>query len=294
MWIQVRNYYICINYLKIQYNGCNLIVPLCAPVQFTQGNRYKHSKSISPYILGALIGDGCLTDTVVSHNGVQLTTMDEEIVEQFVRAGYDMKNCQTKPGNKAKSYVLYDIKLVQSLRGMGLAGHDASSKFIPEQYKHATIEERKELMQGLMDTDGYVDDRGHLSYSTISPQLAEDVAFLVRSLGGKATVRKNKAGYKDKSGNRIEYQDIYNIYIMTRFDPELMRLTRKKCRCRYEFNSGNSELGKRIVKIKLIGRKEGRCITVDEPGGLYVADDFTVTHNSYLGSVWLFMSSPCK
>lgn len=272
------------------YNGCNLIVPLCAPVQFTQGNRYKHSKSISPYILGALIGDGCLTDTVVSHNAVQFTTMDEEIVEQFVRASYDMTHCRQKKDNKAQSYTIYNRTLVNALDELGLAGHDASSKFIPEQYKHATIEERKELMQGLMDTDGYVDGRGHLSYSTISPQLAEDVAFLVRSLGGKATVRKNKAGYKDKSGSCVECQDVYDVYIMTRFDPELVRLTRKKCRCRYEFNGGNSLLGKRIVDIKPIGKKEGRCITVNEPGGLYVADDFTVTHNSYLGSVWLISS----
>lgn len=272
------------------YNGCNLIVPLCAPVQFTQGNRYKHSKSISPYILGALIGDGCMTDIAINHNAVQFTTMDEEIVEQFVHAGHEMKNSQQKPDNKAKSYIINDTELVRALKEMGLAGHAASGKFIPAPYKYATIEERKELMQGLMDTDGYVDDRGHLSYSTISPQLAEDVAFIIRSLGGKATVRKNKAGYRGNSGKHIVCQDIYDVYIMTRFDPELVRLSRKKRRCRYEFNGSASLLGKRIVDIEPIGKREGRCITVNEPCGLYVADDFTVTHNSYLGSVWLVSS----
>lgn len=272
------------------YKGCNLIVPLCAPVQFTQGNRYKHSKSISPYILGTLIGDGRMTENVISRNTVQFTTMDKEIVEQFIHAGYDMKSCWQKPDNKARSYVIYDAILVKDLKEMGLAGHNASSKFIPEQYKYATIEERKELMQGLMDTDGYVDSRGHLSYSTISPKLAEDVAFIVRSLGGKATIKKNKAGYKDIAGNHVKCQDIYDIYITTRIDPELVRLPRKKQRCRYEFNGGNSILGKRIIDIKPIGKKTGRCITVNEPEGLYVADNFTVTHNSYLGSVWLISS----
>ena len=272
------------------YKGNNLIIPLCAPVQFTQGSRYKHSKPISPYILGALIGDGCMTDTVINNNAVQFTTMDEEIAEQFIRTGYDMTHYQQKKANKAKGYTIYNKALINALKELGLAGHSAFGKFIPEQYKYATIEERKELMQGLMDTDGYVDDRGHLSFSTISPQLAEDVAFIVRSLGGKATIKRNKAGYKDESSNYIECQDIYDVYIMTRFDPELVRLTRKKQRCRYEFNGGNSILGKRIVNIEPIGKREGRCITVNEPGGLYVANDFTVTHNSYLGSVWLISS----
>lgn len=231
-----------------------------------------------------------MTDTVTGHNGVQLTTMDKEIVERFVRAGYDMTHCQQKKGGKAQSHIIYNKTLVKALGELGIAGHDASGKFIPEQYKYATIEERKELMQGLMDTNGYVDGRGHLSFSTVSSRLAEDIAFIVRSLGGKATIRRNKAGYKNRPGNYIECRDIYNVYIMTRFDPELARLTRKKCRCRYEFNGGNPESGKRIVNIEPIGKREGRCITVNEPEGLYVADDFTVTHNSYLGSVWLISS----
>ena len=84
------------------YKYSNLIIPLCAPVQFTQGNRYKHAKPVAPYILGALIGDGCITDTLININAVNFTTMDDEIVQQFVKAGYDMGSCQQKD-NKAKA-----------------------------------------------------------------------------------------------------------------------------------------------------------------------------------------------
>ena len=271
------------------YKGCNLIIPLCAPVQFTSGSRYKHNKPIDPYILGALIGDGCVTNTVTEANTVQFTTMDEEIVQQFSSCGYDMSHWQMKPNNVAKSYVIRDSVLVTSLRELGIAGCDSSTKFIPEQYKYATIDERKRLMQGLMDTDGYVDNRGHMSYTTTSKQLAEDVAFIVRSLGGIATVKQNKAGYK-RNGEYIRCKDAFDVYIRTTMSPELVGLTRKKNRCRYDYNGGASELGKRITDIEYIGKKEGRCISVDDTSGLYVADNFTVTHNSYIGSVWLVSS----
>lgn len=272
------------------YKGCNLIIPLCAPVQFTMTNMTGRPKPLDPYVLGALIGDGCMTDSALKNGIVQLTTMDGEIVAAFREAGYDMHRWQQKKNTRAKSYAIADRSLIDALSLLGLAGKDSSKKFIPEQYKYATIEERKKLMQGLMDTDGYVDVRGHMSYSTVSFSLAEDIAFVVRSLGGKAAIRRNRAGYKDKNGNKVKCSDVYDVYIMTTFNTELVRLTRKKSRCKYEFNGGSSKLGKRVVDIEPIGKRVGRCITVDDPGGLYVADNFTVTHNSYLSSVWLVSS----
>lgn len=237
------------------YKNNNLIIPLCAPIQFSPGKRYKHACPIPPYILGALIGDGCMTDSVTNANKIQFTTMDFEIIERFISAGYEIKSSYQKPNNKATSYIIHNPTLIQQLKAIGLRGHSALNKFIPLQYKYAIIKERKELMQGLIDTDGYVDKRGHLSFSTISFQLAEDIAFIIRSLGGKATIKKNQAGYKDRSGNYIKCQDVYDVYIMTYFDPELVSLSRKKQRCHYEYNGGNSLLGKRIIDIESIGKK---------------------------------------
>ncbi len=267
------------------YNQCNLIIPLTAPVEFTIGG---HPRKIKPYILGALIGDGCITDSLLGKGYVEMTTMDEEIVKRFEEAGYDMSHYDQKPNNRSKSYRIKDQELIEELEKLGIAGNRSQTHRLPRSYKLATIKERVELMQGLMDTDGYVDERGHMSYTSTSKQLAEDVAFVVRSLGGVATVTQNPAGYKDpKTGAFKQCCDTFDVQIRTKMNPDLCGLTRKKQRAKYEFNGGASELGKRITDIEKIGEQESFCITVDDPSGLYITDNFTVTHNSWLGSNWI-------
>ncbi len=269
------------------HNGQHLIIPLTAPVKFTPGS---HKPEIDPYVLGALIGDGCITDSALNKGYAELINKDDEIAERFEAAGYDMSDWRRKAGAnpRIKYYYIHDSELIKSLKKLGVAGNDSSSHFIPKYYKIATIEDRIKLMQGLIDTDGYVDNRGHIIYTTISQQLAEDVAWVVRSLGGVATVTKNKSRYKNPiTEEYIECQDHYDVQIRTKMNPDLCGLKRKRDRTKYEFNGGNSELGKRIVSIEPIGQKESRCITVDDPSGLYVVDNFTVTHNSWLGSNWI-------
>lgn len=273
------------------YKGCNLIIPLTQPVKFTLGC---HKPKIDPYVLGALIGDGCMTDSCMQKGFVEFANEDHEIVERFIQAGYDMSRayqCAPEQNPNLMRYAIRDEALIQHLKDYGLAGNNSKTHYIPKEYKMASIKDRINLMQGLIDTDGYVDDRGHITYTTISEQLAEDVAFVVRSLGGVATITKNPAGYKrPDTGEFVKCNDTYDVQIRTKMNPDLCGISRKKERARYEFNGGNSELGKRIIDIEYIGMREGRCITVDDPSGLYVADNFTVTHNSYLGSCWIISS----
>lgn len=269
------------------YKGMHLIIPLTEPIRFTCG---VCKPVIHPYILGALIGDGCMSDSFVKSGSVQFTNEDKEIVDRFIAEGYDMSNCRQKENKTAKDYYIKDAQLVKHLKDLGIARNKSKTHYIPKCYKLASVEERIQLMQGLIDTDGYVDDRGHIIYTTISKQLAEDVAFVVRSLGGVATITKGKAGYKDSYEEYTQCNDAYDVQIRTKINPDLCGLARKKERAKYEFNGGASELGKRITDIEYIGIREGRCITVDDPSGLYVVDNFTVTHNSFLGCCWLVFS----
>lgn len=266
----------------------NLIIPLTEPVQFTSGGS-RGPLTIHPYILGAIIGDGCVTNKILERNYVQFSTIDDEIRDRFIAEGYDMSHWRVDSEGGCRRYNIYDQKLLNDLKELGVAGQKSQTHFIPERYLYSTIEDRIQLMQGLIDTDGYVDNRGHVTYISTSKQLAEDVAFVVRSLGGVATITQGKAGYK-KNGEYIQCSDAYDVQIRTKMNPDLCGLKRKKERARYEFNGGASELGKRIVDVEYIGKQESFCISVSSPSGLYVADNFTVTHNSYLGACWLISS----
>jgi hypothetical protein len=256
----------------------NLIVPLCDPVEFTKVYG-KKDKSIDPYIIGALIGDGCLSNQFKG-NIIKLTTMDKEIVDNFKNNGISMDSFYKKANNQSSDYSIRDDKLYKYLHTIGLLGCLSDTKFIPDMYKFGTIEERFALVQGLMDTDGYVDKRGHCSYTTISEQLAKDVKFMINSLGGTATISKNKAGYKTADGEYVQCNDAYTIYIKIPNSERLFRLTRKKELCR-EYNGGVSEYGRRIIDCEYVGKEEVCCIRVENADSLFLVNDFIVTHNSF-------------
>ena len=269
------------------YDGQNLIIPLTEPVKFTFGDKGKYY--IDPYILGAIIGDGCMTDKIVNLGYVMFTTMDEEIESRFIECGYDMSR-KHKTESRAFVYEIRDQDLINCLKKHGMTGNRSQTHYIPKVYKYSSIADRIRLMQGLMDTDGYVDDRGHMSYTTTSKQLAEDVAFVVRSLGGVARITSDIGSYKNELGEKVECSEVHTVYFRTKMDPDLCGLTRKKERVKYDFNGGVSEYGKRIIDVEYLGKREGRCISVSEPQGLYIVDDFTVTHNSFIGCCWLTCS----
>lgn len=257
-----------------------LVIPLCEPVKFTKSGASMRKNDIDPYVIGALLGDGTITN--VKNCDAYLTSADIDIVEQFVNDGIDMSVFNKDDRSNAISYRIKDDKVREALHLTKLKGCTSINKFIPTCYKWGTIEERFALIQGLMDTDGYIDSRGHCFYTTISKRLAEDVKFVIESLGGTAKICSKKAGYKDDCGNYIECNDAFEIYIKIKDTDKLFRLPRKKERCK-SFNGGVSEVCRRIVGYRHIGRKDGRCITVDSCDSLYMANNFIITHNTWLG-----------
>jgi SNF2-related domain/Helicase conserved C-terminal domain/LAGLIDADG-like domain len=243
-------------------------IPLVQPVEFLP---LKENLPIHPYVLGALVGDGHLGPKSVS-----FYTSDDEMI-QLINERIPETN---KIGFK-KGYRYYIIgnaykknDLLTSLRQLNLTGKRAEAKFIPHCYLYASIEERIHLLQGLLDTNGSVDSAG-IAFSTVSRQLAEDLKFLVQSLGGLVSTTIRYPSYRMKNGESKKCQPSYRLYIRFPNGIQAFRLTRKRVKIRTNYQPTRS-----IESIEEVGEKEAQCIAVRADDGLYVIQNFVVTHNT--------------
>lgn len=254
-------------------SNTNLMIPLSEPIQFTRSCTKLHCR-IDPYILGLLLGDGCMT----TNGTIILSSMDDEIVASVKDAGYDI----VKRHSSACDYSFRQADVLKKeLAHLGLIGTYSHTKFVPKIYMTRDIEFRRSILQGLMDTDGTVDKGGHISFTSTSEQLAKDVQWLIWSLGGKATITKGESSYNDSNGIKIECKDSYDVYINIKNQKQLFRLKRKQDRCLDSYLGGEHLLNRRITGYKYIGKKQSRCIAVSNPNSLYITNDFIVTHNTY-------------
>lgn len=228
---------------------------------------------IHPYILGVLIGDGCLT------RGAAFCTADDFVLEK-VRSLCTMPIAkQNNDDRTASTYRIsfgHDQKrrnvYYDELRRLGLLEHLAKDKFIPREYLDCCYQQRMELLNGLMDTDGEVDTYGCIHYSTVSEKLASDIVYLCRSLGFKCSVNSHKSAFKGKT-----YENHYRITIAGENEKEVCTLPRRKERIK-----GRKRVNNIIRSVEYVGREECQCIKVSHPRELFVISDFVVTHNTSL------------
>lgn len=230
---------------------------------------------IHPYVLGVLIGDGCLTERFSETNFIISNTEQDIInkVEQFsksTRVRYcNSSHSKTFFSPLARAYNEYMLSV-------GLLTY-SYNKFIPNEYLWGSIEQRKQLLYGLMDTDGCVEDKNRFSFSTTSKQLAEDFIYLCRSLGYIATLKTDKRIDKYTKGVAYDISISTDDIIFSsekhlkRYYSNLDKSTRKYART-------NDHI--RIKSIVKHSNSDARCIYIADDLHLYIIDDFIVTHNS--------------
>ena len=249
------------------------LIPVCEEQHFNITLRYK--SWLPPYILGVLLGDGC-----ISNKAISITCHIDDLynIENALN-NEDFKYSVYDQGTKASIRFIGETnsEVIKELTRLGLHGTKSHTKFIPREFLFGTVKSRYALLSGLMDTDGTIGD-GRVSYCSTSLQLAEDVRHIVRSLGGIVTLTDKDPWYYSENRERIYCKKAYILYIKHRKPEKLFRLERKKTKA---MDKRATPMYLRLVDYKVEGEVTGRCITVDNPNGLYITDDFIVTHNSY-------------
>ena len=249
-------------------------IPIASPVNFDARDIY-----LDPYLLGVLLGDGGF-----STGKVLLTNQNKEIIDEVssrlpsdteivhkVDTTYAFRKVEN--GNNENLLQLL-------LKSYNLLGCTALSKFVPEDYLFNTKEVRLELLQGLMDTDGTLDYKTGkgASFSTSSEKLKEAVVFLAQSLGGIAYVRSKIPSYSYK-GRKLEGKLSYTVTVNLPEGINPFKLSRKSMV--YKPNSKYVPT-RLIANVEHIGTEDCQCISVDSDDGLYLTNDFIVTHNTTL------------
>jgi len=218
---------------------------------------------ISPYLLGLWLGDGCKSTGLMG-------MLESDLRECLKHAPEEIEYERLLKGYK-QPYLRVKIKYFKDyLKLLGILG----KKRIPTQYLRASIEQRKELLQGIMDTDGSCDKRGQCELGLSDRDLIEDVHELISSLGIIATIRTKELSKKNpkyKDSHRLKFVADFPVFkIKRKLNRQKMTDLRATTKRRY------------IVDVKPIPTVPMRCITVACPTGTYLTGrSFIPTHNSH-------------
>jgi len=253
-------------------------IKLINPVNFENNETV-----IDPYIMGILLGDGTLSE----NSSVYFTSSDEQIAENCKKLIPSDMLCKIK--NKVNGSCNYsfivknnlnnehrqDNIFAKEIKKLGLLGSKSRTKFIPKEYKINSIVNRLSLLQGLMDTDGFVSSDGNdVSYSTTSDQLAQDVKFIVQSLGGIAKINKKHSSYIYDGIEKELISNVVSVSLPNYMCP--FRLDRKISR----YKPRKHQLHRMITDITTVGFKDTKCILIESDDHLYATDEFILTHNT--------------
>ena len=235
-----------------------------------------------PYLMGLLIGDGCFDAvwhprTGHQHKRVRFYTGDRQLRDYVVnKFGFSLtkgeENCYhtgiTRKSHKGARDYLFTL-IPEDPKA---PRYQATTKYIPEIFMLGSIQQRWDLLQGLMDTDGHTSGPARATYCTVSEQLALDVSRLAKGLGFCTFIRQH-------DGTR---SPVYRVGMRT--TPN--KMLHPFCRMDYKNKARSKRPGhfkERYTEIVSVEKTKEvadcTCIKVEE-GEYLVGKDFTLTHNS--------------
>ncbi len=246
---------------------------------------FKETKTkllLDPYVLGLWLGDG-------HQNVMSITTIDNEVIYALKRYAIDYNariSIKSKKGTEAKTITLMKnisgredetgLPFNRSVFTEALKSHNLlNNKHIPTEYKKSSIQTRLNLLAGLLDSDGHLSGKNSYDWINKDKALAEDFAFLCRSLGfatylsscTKFCVYKNEV--REGKYYRVNISgDTYKIPCKVERKKAAIRLQKKD-----PLVTG--------FTLEELPEDDYYGFEIFGPDRLFLLGDFTVTHNSY-------------
>ena len=250
----------------------NHSIPITKPINLNQNNNIG---PISSYSMGVLLGDGTF------RHHLALSSADDFIINELRKDLESINLVLTQStARKYDYFITPDGKkniLKNYLIEKQLWMKKSHEKFIPDEYKYSSIDNRINLLQGLLDTDGSCHGRT-IEYSSSSKQLAEDLCWLVQSLGGTAKTSTRKTFYTYK-GVKKEGRINYRVYLNVPNEIIPFKLKRKAERVIPKIKYFPRRY---ITNVEFVRTDEAQCIYINSNDHLYITDNCIVTHNTIL------------
>lgn len=213
---------------------------------------------LDPYLVGVLLGDGSLSGS--GSIEIWLGAKKEHVISKLrLPEGLSLTSTFVSSKNafrvKIKGTDTEGRTAHDLVNRMGLLGTLSGTKFIPRSYLYSSQESRVKLLEGMIDTDGHINKRGAIEFSSVSKELAYDFVELCRGLGKTASIRLHDRKSSDKS---YSMKSIYRVSV-----------------------TKGPKYGDKIEKIVATGRMTlMQCIKVSNPDNLYITDGYITTHNT--------------
>jgi molybdopterin-guanine dinucleotide biosynthesis protein len=260
---------------------------------------------IDPYLLGTWLGDGLSSQADITGQDMEIIQYwmdwaernDSELVhtkayhfktrrfgksfgrkaigQESVCKGCEKISCSLCQIRLPNAKRVPSGKTSNPLKDLLMKYDLINNKHIPNDYMTNDRKTRLELLAGLIDTDGSVQNGKRINITQVNPVLSEQIIMLSRSLGFVTNFQIiEKKGVKFPGMSPHDCSDQYRINISGAISVIPTRVARKKC---VDSECQNDLLRTRIF---VTPTKRGKYYGWEVDGSQrFVLPDFTVVHN---------------
>lgn len=242
---------------RLVNDGVSLFIPVSGAVDYDEKDLL-----IDPYSFGLWLGDGSKNScTLTNPNESILTAFSEMLSSLGVDSQTDFvgheKYC-TRLRSKGSSK-----RFLNELRLLGVY----ENKHIPGFYKISSVDQRVDLVRGLMDSDGSISQSKVCVFYNKNETLVNDLVEVLSSLGIKA-----HKTFFDRDGSKefmVHFSSWFNPF---KLDERNVSLFKKR---------GKRAERHKIISVNKSGPVEMRCLTVDDEKSVFlIGKHFIPTHNT--------------